>query len=158
LSKKHRGELIGHALTAKLGREGDRGMGGKLFALPWDRLKCDTPRDAYIVGIPEERPVPFARLVRGPGTNPTWGCCSATGVGVSAAGREVAMNVYRFIGVIGFATGAIALTLALGSDSDAGLWLPDAIVAQLRGEYFQNFLGGIGAVASGFYLIFFGNS
>lgn len=31
------------------------GMGGKLFALPWDILKYDTRRDAYIVGIPEER-------------------------------------------------------------------------------------------------------
>jgi hypothetical protein len=31
------------------------GMGGKLFALPWDVLKYDTRRDAYVVGIPEER-------------------------------------------------------------------------------------------------------
>ena len=31
------------------------GMGGKLFALPWDILKYDTRRDAYIIGIPEER-------------------------------------------------------------------------------------------------------
>jgi hypothetical protein len=31
------------------------GMGGKLFALPWDILKYDTKRDAYIIGIPEER-------------------------------------------------------------------------------------------------------
>jgi hypothetical protein len=31
------------------------GMGGKLFALPWDVLKYDTSRSAYVVGIPEER-------------------------------------------------------------------------------------------------------
>ena len=31
------------------------GMGGRLFALPWELLKYDTRRDAYIVGIPEER-------------------------------------------------------------------------------------------------------
>jgi hypothetical protein len=31
------------------------GMGGKLFALPWDILKYDTRRDAYIIAIPEER-------------------------------------------------------------------------------------------------------
>ena len=31
------------------------GMGGKLFALPWDILKYDTQRDAYVIGIPAER-------------------------------------------------------------------------------------------------------
>src|SRR5262249_25636492 len=31
------------------------GMGGKLFALPWEILKYDTQRDAYVIGIPEER-------------------------------------------------------------------------------------------------------
>src|SRR5665213_725084 len=31
------------------------GMGGKLFALPWDQLKYDTARGAYIVNIPEDR-------------------------------------------------------------------------------------------------------
>src|SRR5262245_32255841 len=31
------------------------GMGGKLFALPWDILKYDTRQDAYVIGIPEER-------------------------------------------------------------------------------------------------------
>ena len=31
------------------------GMGGKLFALPWDQLKYDTNRNAYVVAIPEER-------------------------------------------------------------------------------------------------------
>jgi PRC-barrel domain len=47
------------------------GMGGKLFALPWDMLKYDTSRDAYIVGIPVER------LKGAPsydeGTEPNWG-------------------------------------------------------------------------------------
>src|ERR1700753_3759189 len=47
------------------------GMGGKLFALPWDPLKFDTNRNAYIVAIPEER------LKGGPsfdsGTEPNWG-------------------------------------------------------------------------------------
>jgi sporulation protein YlmC with PRC-barrel domain len=31
------------------------GMGGKLFALPWDQLKYDTQRDAYVVNLPEDR-------------------------------------------------------------------------------------------------------
>ena len=31
------------------------GMGGKLFAIPWDILKYDTRRDAYVIGIPAER-------------------------------------------------------------------------------------------------------
>ena len=31
------------------------GMGGKLFALPWDILKYDTRHDAYVIGIPEEK-------------------------------------------------------------------------------------------------------
>ncbi len=30
------------------------GMGGKLFALPWDQLKYDKERGAYIVDIPAE--------------------------------------------------------------------------------------------------------
>lgn len=46
------------------------GMGGKLFALPWDVLKYDTRRDAYVVGIPEEQ------LKNAPsfdqGTEPNW--------------------------------------------------------------------------------------
>src|ERR1700744_2049873 len=47
------------------------GMGGKLFALPWDVLKYDTRQEAYIVGIPEER------LKNAPsydaGSVPNWG-------------------------------------------------------------------------------------
>lgn len=46
-------------------------MGGKLFAMPWDVLKYDTRRDAYIVDIPEER------LKNAPsfdqGSEPNWG-------------------------------------------------------------------------------------
>jgi hypothetical protein len=47
------------------------GMGGKLFALPWDILKYDTRQDAYVVGIPEEQ------LKNAPsfdaGSTPNWG-------------------------------------------------------------------------------------
>jgi hypothetical protein len=46
-------------------------MGGKRFALPWDMLKYDTGRDAYLVDIPEER------LKNAPsfdeGKEPAWG-------------------------------------------------------------------------------------
>ncbi len=31
------------------------GLGGKLFALPWEVLKYDTRFDSYVVDIPEER-------------------------------------------------------------------------------------------------------
>lgn len=31
------------------------GMGGKLFALPWDQLSYDTERSAYVVDVPVER-------------------------------------------------------------------------------------------------------
>ena len=31
------------------------GLGGKLFALPWDQLKYDTRYSAYVVDIPEDR-------------------------------------------------------------------------------------------------------
>jgi hypothetical protein len=31
------------------------GMGGKLFAVPWDVLKYDTRHDAYVINVPEER-------------------------------------------------------------------------------------------------------
>jgi hypothetical protein len=47
------------------------GMGGKLFALPWDILKYDTGRNAYLVDIPEDR------LKNAPsfdeGAEPAWG-------------------------------------------------------------------------------------
>jgi sporulation protein YlmC with PRC-barrel domain len=47
------------------------GLGGKLFALPWDILKYDTRREAYVIGIPEER------LQNAPsfdeGSEPAWG-------------------------------------------------------------------------------------
>ena len=31
------------------------GMGGKLFALPWDVLEYDTQRSAYIIDLPEDQ-------------------------------------------------------------------------------------------------------
>lgn len=31
------------------------GMGGKLFALPWDVLQYDPDRNAYVVNVPEDR-------------------------------------------------------------------------------------------------------
>lgn len=65
------------------------------------------------------------------------------------------MNAYRFIGVIGFTTGALALAFVLGADSQIGLWLPETIVAQFRGQLVQHFVAGIGAIASGGYLMFF---
>jgi len=30
-------------------------MGGKLFAVPWDMLKYNTQRNAYLIDVPEER-------------------------------------------------------------------------------------------------------
>lgn len=46
------------------------GMGGKLFALPWDVLEYDTERGAYVVDIPVEQ------LRGGPsfdeGNEPNW--------------------------------------------------------------------------------------
>ncbi len=47
------------------------GMGGKRFALPWDLLKYDTGRNAYLVDISEDR------LKNAPsydeGSEPAWG-------------------------------------------------------------------------------------
>ena len=31
------------------------GMGGRLFAMPWDMMNYDKQRDAYVVGVPIER-------------------------------------------------------------------------------------------------------
>jgi sporulation protein YlmC with PRC-barrel domain len=31
------------------------GLGGKLFAVPWDILKYDTARNAYIIDLPKDR-------------------------------------------------------------------------------------------------------
>jgi sporulation protein YlmC with PRC-barrel domain len=62
-----RGEDLGHIAEIMLDKPTGRvayavlkygsflGLGGKLFALPWDVLKYDTHRSAYIVNIPEER-------------------------------------------------------------------------------------------------------
>lgn len=47
------------------------GMGGKLFAVPWDMLKYNTQRNAYVIDMPEDR------LKNAPsfdaGTQPMWG-------------------------------------------------------------------------------------
>lgn len=47
------------------------GMGGKLFALPWEILRFDIQHNAYLVDIPEDR------LKNAPsfdeGTEPAWG-------------------------------------------------------------------------------------
>ena len=62
-----KGENLGHVseimidkITGKVGyavlKYGSvMGLGGKLFALPWEVLKYDTHHDAYAVDIPEER-------------------------------------------------------------------------------------------------------
>jgi len=46
-------------------------MGGKLFAVPWDMLKYNTQRSAYVIDVPEER------LKNAPsfdeGSEPEWG-------------------------------------------------------------------------------------
>jgi hypothetical protein len=47
------------------------GMGGKLFALPWDVLKYNTDRNAYIVNIPEERLKSAPNFEEG--AEPNWG-------------------------------------------------------------------------------------
>jgi hypothetical protein len=31
------------------------GIGGKLFAVPWDVLKYDTRRNAYVIDVPQDR-------------------------------------------------------------------------------------------------------
>lgn len=52
------------------------GMGGKLFAVPWDSLKYDTRRNAYVIGIPEERlkNAPSFESATWPDMgDPTWG-------------------------------------------------------------------------------------
>jgi len=41
------------------------GMGGKLFAVPWDVLKYEPHQDAYVIDIPEDR------LRNAPGLEPT---------------------------------------------------------------------------------------
>ncbi|HEX3973115.1 MAG TPA: PRC-barrel domain-containing protein [Stellaceae bacterium] len=52
------------------------GLGGKLFALPWDILKYDTRRNAYVIGIPEEKLKNAPSFDNGTWPNmsdPTWG-------------------------------------------------------------------------------------
>ena len=48
-------KITGHVGYAVLNYGSFLGMGGKLFAMPWDTLKYDTRRDAYVVAISEER-------------------------------------------------------------------------------------------------------
>jgi sporulation protein YlmC with PRC-barrel domain len=78
-----RGESLGHIEEVMIDKYSGRvayavlnygsflGMGGKLFALPWDTLKYDTRRDAYLIDIPEDR------LRNAPsfdaGSEPRWG-------------------------------------------------------------------------------------
>jgi sporulation protein YlmC with PRC-barrel domain len=62
-----RGEDLGHIAEIMLDKPTGRvayavlkygsflGLGGKLFALPWDVLTYDTRWGAYVVNIPEER-------------------------------------------------------------------------------------------------------
>ena len=52
------------------------GLGGKLFALPWDVVKYDTRYDAYVVNLPEERlknAPSFDATSRPDFADPTWG-------------------------------------------------------------------------------------
>ena len=64
-------KISGRVAYAVLNYGSFLGMGGKLFAMPWDMLKYNPQRDAYVVDIPEER------LKDAPsfdaGTQPKWG-------------------------------------------------------------------------------------
>jgi hypothetical protein len=46
------------------------GMGGKLFALPWDVLEYDTERSAYIIDLPQDRLSGAPSYAEG--TQPNW--------------------------------------------------------------------------------------
>lgn len=67
------------------------------------------------------------------------------------------MNVYRFIGALGFITGSIALLLVFISVSETSAWVPDMIAIHFQDQSTPNFLGGIGAIASGAYLVIVGH-
>ena len=78
-----RGDSLGHIHDIMIDKTSGRvayailkygsflGIGGKLFALPWDTLKYDTSRDAYLINIPDDR------LKNAPsfdeGSEPNWG-------------------------------------------------------------------------------------
>jgi hypothetical protein len=47
------------------------GMGGKHFAVPWDMLKYNTQRNAYVIDIPEDRLKDASSLDAG--AQPKWG-------------------------------------------------------------------------------------
>lgn len=68
------------------------------------------------------------------------------------------MNAFRFIGAIGLFAGSMALALIFIPDIQAGTWLSDALAAEYPNQTVQHLLGGIGAIASGGYLILFSNS
>lgn len=48
-------KLSGHVGYAVLKYGSFLGLGGKLFAVPWDILKYDTRRNAYVIDVPEDR-------------------------------------------------------------------------------------------------------
>lgn len=48
-------KISGRVAYAVLNYGSFLGMGGKLFALPWDILKYNTDRDAYVIDLPEDR-------------------------------------------------------------------------------------------------------
>ena len=68
------------------------------------------------------------------------------------------MNAFRFIGAIGLVAGATALALIFTPDIQAGTWLSDALATDFPNQTVQHLLGSIGAIASGDYLMLFGNS
>ena len=48
-------KVSGHVGYAVLKYGSFLGLGGSLFAVPWDVLKYDTRRDAYVIGTPVEQ-------------------------------------------------------------------------------------------------------
>jgi sporulation protein YlmC with PRC-barrel domain len=48
-------KISGRVAYAVLNYGSFLGLGGKLFAIPWDILKYDTNRSSYVIGIPIEK-------------------------------------------------------------------------------------------------------
>jgi sporulation protein YlmC with PRC-barrel domain len=48
-------KISGHVGYAVLKYGSFIGIGGKLFAVPWDVLKYDTRRNAYVIDVPQDR-------------------------------------------------------------------------------------------------------
>lgn|SRR5487761_476967 len=68
-------KITGRVVYAVLKYGGFLGVGGKLFALPWDILKYDTRRNAYVIGVPVERlknAPSFEESAWPDMANPTW--------------------------------------------------------------------------------------